>query len=49
MAMTVDDVVDVIVVLHGFVTAARTVDVLRIVTFANMGGAGAHVPSYGPR
>jgi len=36
MAVTIDDVVDVTVVLHRVVAAARTVDVLRIVTFANM-------------
>jgi hypothetical protein len=50
VAMAVDHVVDVTVVLHGGVTAARTVDVLRIVTFANMGdaGLGAHAYSYGP-
>ena len=50
MTMAVDDVVDVAVVLDGFVAAARTVDVLRIVTFANVGNAGfrAHAHSYGP-
>jgi hypothetical protein len=36
VAVTLDDVVDVIAVLHGRVAALRTVDVLRIVTFANM-------------
>ncbi len=36
MAMAFDDVVDVIAVLHRVVTALRTVDVLRVVTFANM-------------
>ncbi len=36
MTMTLDDVVDVVAVLHRGVTALRTVDVLRIVTFANM-------------
>ncbi len=36
MAMAFDDVVDVVAMLHRFVTALRAVDVLRIVTFANM-------------
>jgi hypothetical protein len=51
MAVTFDDVVDVTVVLDGLVTALRTMDVLRIVTFANVGnaGCGAHAHSYGPR
>ena len=50
MTMTVDDVVDVIGVFHRFVAARGTMDVLRIVTFANMGdaGFGAHAISYGP-
>ncbi len=48
MAMAFDDVVDVILVLDRGMTAARTMDVLLIVTFANVGGAGsAHVSSYG--
>jgi hypothetical protein len=50
VAMIVDDVVDVIVVLHRAVAAIFAVDVLRIVTFANMGGAGSvHASSYGRR
>jgi len=50
MTVAVDDVVDVIFVLHRFVAARRAVDVLGVVTFANMGGAGfgAHALSYGP-
>lgn len=36
MTMTLDDVVDVIAVLHRRVTALRTVDVIRVVTLANM-------------
>ncbi len=36
VTVTVDDVVDVIVVLHRDVSAVRTVGVLRVVTFANM-------------
>ena len=50
VTMTVDDVVDVVFVLHRFVAARRAVDVLGIVTFADMGGAGfgAHALSYGP-
>ena len=36
MTVAFDDVVDVIVVLHRNVSALRAVDVLRIVTFANM-------------
>jgi len=50
MTMTVDDVIDVVVVLHAAMTAARTVGVLRIVTFANMlTVGGAHISVYGPR
>ena len=49
VAMTVDDVVDVAVVLHGVVAAARTVRVLRIVTFAIVTAVvRAHVSLYGP-
>jgi hypothetical protein len=49
MAMTVDDVVDVVVVLDRLVTTFRAVDVLRIVTFADViAGGGAHVGIYGP-
>ena len=44
-----DDIVDVIVVFYRRVSAVFAVDVLRIVTFANMGGAGAHASSYGRR
>jgi len=45
VAMTLDDVIDMLLVLHRRVTAAWPVDVLGIVTFANVGGAGgAHVP-----
>src|SRR5262245_25431466 len=44
VAMTVDDVIDVVVVLHRAMTAARTVGVLRIVTFTDMlTGGGAHI------
>ena len=49
MAMAVDDVVDVTVVLHRVVPAARAVDVLRIVTLANVTAGGvAHTLLYGP-
>ena len=50
MTMTFDHVVDVVAVLHGLVAAGRAVDVLRIMTFANMGNAGfrAHALSYEP-
>ena len=48
VAVAVHDVVDVVVVLHRLMTALRAVDVLRIVTFADM-VAGAHALSYGPR
>lgn len=49
VAVPVDDVVEVIAVLHGRVTAARTVDVLRIVAFADMGSVEAHTLFYVPR
>jgi len=49
MAMTVDDVVDVAVVLDRVVAALRAVDVLRIVTFAIVTAVvRAHVSFYGP-
>ena len=49
MAMTIDDVVDVTVVLDRVVAALRPVDVLRIVTFAIVTAAlGAHASFYGP-
>ncbi len=49
MAVAVHDVVDVIVVLHRVVAAARAVDVLRIVTLANVIAVlRAHVSLYGP-
>lgn len=49
VAVPVDDVVDVIAVLHGLVAALRTVDVLRIVTLANVTAGGvAHTLFYGP-
>ena len=49
MAVTFDDVVDVPVVLHGLVSAARTMNVLRIVTLTNMIAVlRAHASFYGP-
>jgi hypothetical protein len=49
VAMAVDDVVDVTVVLHRVVPTFRTVDVLRIVTLANVIAVlRAHVSFYGP-
>lgn len=49
MPVVVDDVIDVIVVLHRVVAAARAVDVLRIVTFANVIAVfRAHASLYGP-
>jgi len=49
MAVTIDDVVDVTVVLHRVVAAAQTVDVLRIVTFAIVTAVvRAHASFYGP-
>jgi hypothetical protein len=49
MAMAVDDVVDVAVVLERLVPALRTVDVLRIVTLANVIAVlRAHASLYGP-
>lgn len=49
VAMPVDDVVDVTVVLDRVVAAARAVDVLRIVTLANVIAIlRAHVSLYGP-
>lgn len=49
MAMTIDDVIDVTVVLDRLVTALRPVDVLRVVTFAIVTAVrGAHVSFYGP-
>jgi len=49
MAVTLDDVVDVPVVLHRDVSAVRTVDVLRIVTLANVIAIlRAHASLYGP-
>ncbi len=49
VAVPVDDVVDVVTVLHRRVSAFRTVDVLRIVTLANVTAGGvAHTLFYGP-
>lgn len=49
MAVTIDDVVDVPVVLNGLVAAARTVRVLRIVTLTNVVAVfRAHASFYGP-
>ena len=49
MAMTIDDVIDVPVVLHRRVAAVGAVDVLRIVTLANVIAVlRAHVSLYGP-
>lgn len=50
VTMTVDDVVDVVLVLDRFVTTFHTMNVLGIVTFTDVvAGGGAHVPFYGPR
>ena len=49
MAVTIDDVVDVTVVLNRLVPAARPVRVLRIVTLTNVVAVfRAHVSFYGP-
>ena len=49
VAVTVDDVVDVVVVLDRFMTTFRAMNVLGIVTFTDVvAGGGAHVPFYGP-
>jgi hypothetical protein len=50
MAVVVDYVVDVIAMFHRGVTTVRAMDVLRIVTFADVGNAGgAHVLYYARR
>ena len=49
MAVSIDDVVDVPVVLNGLVPAARTVNVLRVVTLTNVVAVlRAHASFYGP-
>jgi hypothetical protein len=49
MAMTFDDVVDVVAVLHRLVPTFRAVDVLGIVTLTDVVAVGeAHVSLYGP-
>jgi hypothetical protein len=49
MTMAVDDVIDVTVVFDRLVPALRTVDVLRIVTLANVIAVlRAHASLYGP-
>jgi hypothetical protein len=48
MTVTLDDVVDVVIVLDRGMTARGAMDVAGVVTFANVGnaGCGAHVLSY---
>jgi hypothetical protein len=49
MAVVIDDIIDVPVVLDGLVAAARTVDVLRIVTLTIVVAVfRAHASFYGP-